>query len=192
MHRGGARRLNDAVGRAAPCIHAQEMDGQAVRPHVRLAGHGLNPPLLGRRRRAAGRAAGALNCRKGDGIFNALRGELGTRSATICSNVRCVMGVSPSRDARLAIVGGCPSARTTGSSSCSFAAPRSAAPHSTPRHGPAHQASWRAPTIAGEAQTERLERFFRRIRPPWCLPDWPLEQSAIIGHRGTDPCRMRP
>jgi hypothetical protein len=77
MHRRGARRFNDAVGRAAPRIHDQAVDGQAFHLHVRLAGNGLNPPLPGRRRRATGRAAGAPDRRKGEGVFKTLRGELG-------------------------------------------------------------------------------------------------------------------
>jgi hypothetical protein len=77
MARCRARRLNDAVGRAAPRIHEQEMDGQPIHLHVHVAGQGFNPPGLRRRRRAAGRAAGALDGRKGDRAFNALGGELG-------------------------------------------------------------------------------------------------------------------
>jgi hypothetical protein len=77
LHRCGTRRFNDGVGRATLRIHKQDMDGQPVWPHVGLAGDRLDPPCLGRRRRAAGRAAGALNRRKGKGVFKALRGELG-------------------------------------------------------------------------------------------------------------------
>jgi hypothetical protein len=76
MDRRGARRLNDTVGCAAPRIHKQEVDGQPIRRHLHVAGQGVDPPGL-RRRRAAGRAAGALDGRKGDRAFKALRGELG-------------------------------------------------------------------------------------------------------------------
>ena len=58
------------------------------------------------------------------------------------------------------MVGGGSSARTAGSSSFSVAAPRSEGPHSTLRHGSAARRVVIAPTIARDAQTERLECVF--------------------------------